>query len=396
MDSIDTSALNHWQSIGSTRRYGISLPLYALHSRTSYGIGEYFELLKLFPWLKSMGYTILQLQPLNDAGDQPNPKLPLSPFALNPLFLSLTEIPHASNKEELYLQKSITYSSVRKFKETLLVKFFLDHGSLVFESDSFSRFKQENPWLDDYANAKGGKPEFHQFAQFLCFQQMDKVRAAAKEQGILLIGDLPSYLSSQSADVSLHPDWFERDDKGEDDDAAFTCPLKSMEKGPVLWWKNKLSTASRFYDLCKLNLSPSELQSDSVLSMLLESSQILPIVDAEDSNEAVNRLGLCTLHKHPSETPATPYSLTTLSEPTVQLASSQKKELIKSSHQTESLLHVNPLKTFLSLIPEMRWSDEQTNSSSNWSLCFKPSVEEIISNPSLREAMQECIPNRID
>jgi len=71
-------------------------------------------------------------------------------------------------------------------------------------------------------------------------------------------------------------------------------------------------------------------------------------------------------------------------------------EILKDSHKTNSLFHINLLSEYLAFIPNMTWEkleDERINvpgtvSDFNWSYRFRPTVEEIIQNHTLRERVQ--------
>src|SRR5262249_30094251 len=51
----------------------------------------------------------------------------------------------------------------------------------------------------------------HRFGQFLFFRQWGELKRYANEQGLRLIGDVPIFVSSDSADVWANPDLFQLD-----------------------------------------------------------------------------------------------------------------------------------------------------------------------------------------
>jgi 4-alpha-glucanotransferase len=72
--------------------------------------------------------------------------------------------------------------------------------------------------------------------------------------------------------------------------------------------------------------------------------------------------------------------------------------LLRMSHQSHSLFHVNLLQEYLALIPGMTGDPQAerinipgTISENNWSYRFKPSVEEIAANPELMRLMRLLI-----
>lgn len=86
-------------------------------------------------------------------------------------------------------------------------------------------------------------------------------------------------------------------------------------------------------------------------------------------------------------------------EYTPDLTHEQHLEILYDSHHSGSLFHINLLNEYLALIPGMTWpnlEDERINipsivSDFNWSYRFRPSVEEIVSNESLKRVMQSIL-----
>ena len=82
-----------WEKIGRRPHHGIIIPLFALHSKKSCGIGEFFDLIPLIDWCKSLKFDVIQLLPLNDSGNDQSPYNPISSCALDPIYLSLADLP---------------------------------------------------------------------------------------------------------------------------------------------------------------------------------------------------------------------------------------------------------------------------------------------------------------
>lgn len=74
-------------------------------------------------------------------------------------------------------------------------------------------------------------------------------------------------------------------------------------------------------------------------------------------------------------------------------------EILRDSHHSGSLFHINLLNEYLALVPELSWpelQDERINipgtiTNFNWSYRFRPTVEEIISNQQLIDIMRQII-----
>lgn len=81
------------------------------------------------------------------------------------------------------------------------------------------------------------------------------------------------------------------------------------------------------------------------------------------------------------------------------LSRSYHQEILWDSHHSNSLFHINLLQEYLSLVPGLTWptlEDERINipgtiSDSNWSYRFRPSIDELIENHSLKHSLKEII-----
>lgn len=81
---------------------------------------------------------------------------------------------------------------------------------------------------------------------------------------------------------------------------------------------------------------------------------------------------------------------------TPQLTMEQRLAILKESHHTGSLYHVNLINEYLNCIPELAWDrpeEERINvpgvvSEHNWTLKVKPTIEQIISNKALKNLIR--------
>lgn len=91
---LKTPAAQHWKDVGIRHHHGINIPLFSLRSENSSGIGEFTDLIPLIDWASSLGLDVIQLLPLNDVGCDTSPYNSISAYALNPLYLSLNNLPY--------------------------------------------------------------------------------------------------------------------------------------------------------------------------------------------------------------------------------------------------------------------------------------------------------------
>ncbi len=294
-----------WEKVGIYPHHGIQLPLSALHSQNSAGIGEFFDLLPLIDWLQEIGMDVLQLLPINDTMGEPSPYFAISSCALNPIFLSLSSLPLSEEKtlqqdlldlQRLSSLEHIPYPIIyRKKLEWLRQYFHIQKKNLLFDP-ALQSFVDSHPFLPLYAlflilgekektlNWSKWDPSLHRlsqekirslleenreelfffyFLQYLAFAQMQKVKEHAAKKKILLLGDLPIMMSPHSADVFWHQSLFNLEysagappDDFNQEGQKWNFPLfdwEGMKQDHFSWWKERLSIAALFYDLYRID-----------------------------------------------------------------------------------------------------------------------------------------------
>jgi 4-alpha-glucanotransferase len=332
-----------WKKIGLRPHHGIALPLSALHSNKSCGIGEFLDLIPLIDWCKSIHFDVIQLLPLNDTGDDRSPYNPISSCALDPVYLSLRELNDSGLDPFLSFTQlgRLAQFEVKQQKMKWLHRYFEESFS---PSKEYRAFLEKNPWVRIYALFKaikdeyGGKSwtqwpnefqtpreedfaakqksvDFHSFLQFLCFYQMKQVREYATSQGVFLKGDIPILLSPDSADVWAHRSLFRLDlAAGAPPDAynrlgqKWGFPLfnwEAMREDNFSWWRQRLSVLENPYHIYRIDhivgffriwgipkekkptegsFFPSDWnlwwsQGREILEMMIDSSSLLPVAE---------------------------------------------------------------------------------------------------------------------
>jgi len=298
---LSTSVGPQWAKVGIRHHHGIDLPLSALHSRNSCGIGEFFDLIPLIDFCKDVGMDVIQLLPLNDTGDDTSPFFAISAMALSPLFLSLWKLPSVKEEDltemrRLNSSQRVEYHEVQAHKLLFLRHYFEAYATEVIQGKEFQKFVDENPWVEKYALFKVLKdlmsknhwlkwpaelknlspPQideliekhfveacFYVFLQYLCFQQLTEVKAYAQEKGILLKGDIPILISHDSADVWEYTDEFDLNysagappDIYNEEGQYWGLPLFKwdvMKERHFDWWRTRLSYAGNFYDIYRID-----------------------------------------------------------------------------------------------------------------------------------------------
>lgn len=519
-----TPAAPLWEDIGIRHHHGIALPLFALHSKSSCGIGEFPDLLPLLPWCVDIGFDIIQLLPLNDTGNDTSPYSALSANALNPIYLGLSQLSYLDENVELLeeikeLQKlnvtqRIPYSAVQTGKDKFLRKYYRHYSSNTANTTPYQSFKNDNPWLIGYALFKALKihfhwqsweewpsdwkdpppaviqqipkefadeAEYHIFVQYLCFEQIENVKRQASKLDIFIKGDLPILINRDSADVWLNRHMFLLDyEAGAPPDMYAKEGQKwgfspynwdAVESDGYRWWKERLRVAAHCYHIYRIDhivgfyriwsipigltskeghFIPSDegvwiSHGEKIMRMMLANCPMLPI--GEDLGTIppevrinLKNLGICgtkvmrwerrwhgdqgfidpkdypaesmtTVSTHDSETlqlwwsnqpeESKIYAETMGWEYSPELTQEHRRLILRSSHHSGSLFHINLLGEYLALIPGMTWpspSDERINlpgviSDLNWTYRFRPSVEKIVNNEELKQTIKDLLPN---
>ena len=209
---------------------------------SKHGIGTFGkEAFAFVRFLEKAKQKYWQLLPLNPTGYGDSPYQSVSAFAINPSFIDL---------DLLVKQGMLTKEEVKKIKGGTN-RLFVDYGVVYKErfdilrlaysrgyetlKDKVAKFYKKNKvWLEDYAMfmtikklhndvcwlewkrdyrlhkrkavQKAKEENFEEynfwiFIQYLAFTQYHRLKTYAKRHGVKIIGDMPIYVSLDSADV---------------------------------------------------------------------------------------------------------------------------------------------------------------------------------------------------
>ncbi|MGN0299275.1 MAG: 4-alpha-glucanotransferase [Lachnospiraceae bacterium] len=269
------------------RYAGILLHVSSLPS--PYGIGDFGrDAYEFVDFLEKAGQTLWQVLPLGPTGYGDSPYQSFSAFAGQPLFISLDDLvkdrllsPADLKDVPHFSPDSVDYGWVLKFKTPLYHKAYdtfkkeqsnPNTNLPLFLFTAFDRFcKEQADWLDDYAlfmsvkDSQNGicfldwpselrhpTPEkkaelmrefvseiqYYQFIQFLVHRQWIALKTYANEKKISIVGDIPIFVSMDSADVWAHPELFQLDEDGYPTVVAGVPPDYFSKTGQL--WGNPL------------------------------------------------------------------------------------------------------------------------------------------------------------
>ena len=246
---------------------GLLAPLFALRGKDDLGIGDLGALREFVDWAAAQGWTMVQLLPVNETGNDNSPYNAISSVALEPttieitpaavLDLSAEEIAEIAHGIDLGVLNAgpVAYPLVKGLREKLLLRAFANFYARTWRSHGvrlrrYRKFcRDEKPWLDDYAlfrvliEENGGSerwdlwPEeqrnragarawlaaqpaakrrtvdramhFRRYVQWLAWEQWAAAKKYAEARGVALMGDIPFGVSYFSADVWADPEIFD-------------------------------------------------------------------------------------------------------------------------------------------------------------------------------------------
>ena len=291
------------------RSSGILLPISSLPS--PYGIGTFGAAAYAFAdFLHEAGQKYWQLLPLGPTSYGDSPYQSFSTFAGNPYFVDLDlliedglllaeEVEACDWGED---PRHVDYGKIYESRFAILAK--AKARGYARDYEDVQAFCQENEqWLDNYALYMACKKHFgmkawsewedkdirmHRpeavekyrrdlqedmelfiYIQYLFFKQWNALRAYINDLGIEIIGDLPIYVSMDSADVWAEPEYFvlneERiplevagvpPDYFSEDGQLWGNPIydwEAMAKDGYGWWIRRIEGAGKLYDVIRID-----------------------------------------------------------------------------------------------------------------------------------------------
>ncbi|MEZ0266978.1 MAG: 4-alpha-glucanotransferase, partial [Phycisphaerae bacterium] len=277
----------------------------------AYGIGDLGPAARAFvDWLRAARQRWWQVLPLGPAGAGDSPYQCYSAVAGDPRLISpddllrdglatRAEVKELARRDGANNGKANFAAAALKLE---LVARAAERMEKTKLRRAFEAFREQNAeWLDDYAlfmalreRSRGAwqdwpadivtrKPRaleaarrelaervaVHQLAQFLFFRQLDALRAYARDRGVRLIGDLPIYVSPDSADVWARPELFLLDrtrrptavagvppDYFSETGQRWGNPLydwAAMRRDRFAWWIDRVRATLRQVDLVRVD-----------------------------------------------------------------------------------------------------------------------------------------------
>jgi 4-alpha-glucanotransferase len=235
------------------RRWGVFIPLYALQGRNSWGSGDYSTLRVLTDRVAEKGGGVIATLPLLplflDKPFEPSPYAPVSRLLWSEFYVDINTVPELKDCEKA--QALVTSESFRQEIERLRQDPMVDYcpimslkrqameemyrcllNSASARCEEFRHFIRENPLIEKYAvfravmekrhtswtswpqSLRDGTitaddyneavKNYHLYAQWLAYQQVQTLSTNARVKGIKMYFDLPLGVHTHGFDVWQH------------------------------------------------------------------------------------------------------------------------------------------------------------------------------------------------
>jgi 4-alpha-glucanotransferase len=295
-----------------TRRSGILLHISSLPSL--HGIGDFGpEAYRFVDFLHAAGQSLWQVLPLNPTATVygNSPYSSFSAFAGNPLFISLEQLVEegllaATDLESApsFSAGNVDYETVTTFKLQCLQRAGTCYGRTGRAKDpEFESFCRANAWwLDGYALFVALKAHYfgapwyewprelrdpegdaaramserlaekifwQKFFQYVFFRQWKELKEYCNRKSVQVMGDMPIYVSLESADVWCNPGIFKLDDEKRPLFVAGVPPdyfsvtgqrwgnpvydWDALKENRYEWWVERFEHTLKLFDLVRID-----------------------------------------------------------------------------------------------------------------------------------------------
>ena len=290
---------------------GVAIPTFSVRTEEDFGVGDFFDLMKMVDWAVATGQKFLQILPINDTTmthtwTDSYPYNACSTFALHPMYMRLEQLGRLSDKgrmqyyedlrRELNASPTVEYERVNNAKNEYMREIFAEQGRDTLDSESFREFCRINgDWLRPYAafcvlRDINGTPDFSKWGNyavydaamveefmaahkedvdFVCYvqyhldRQMRAVHDYARSKGVAFKGDIPIGISRDSADAWINPRLYNMDCQAgapPDDFSVLgqnwgfpTYNWEEMARDGFAWWKARFRKMADYFDAYRID-----------------------------------------------------------------------------------------------------------------------------------------------
>ena len=260
------------------RSSGVLMHISSLYGE--YGIGSFGQEAKEFvDFLVECGFSYWQTLPFCMVDECNSPYKSYSAFGGNPYFVDLPTLfeeglitkeeldasrqqtPYVAEFVRLYHQRAeLLLKASKRADNKVEIENFINNNKYLSDFCKFMALKHKNdqkPWHEWTSDEYDEEVLFGwKFIQFKFFEQWAKIKKYANDKGIKIIGDIPIYVSLDSADVWANKDQFILDEENfpvkvagvppdyfTPDGQLWGNPIYNWEKmrdTDYIWWQDRL------------------------------------------------------------------------------------------------------------------------------------------------------------
>lgn len=293
---------------------GVAIPVFSLRSNTSFGIGEFTDLLPLIDFAEATKMHIVQTLPVNDTiarktWEDSYPYAAISVFALHPLYINIPSIgdfqdsqhvkAYEKDRKNLELKSEVDFDQVLEKKMFYFKALFEQVKGLLGSDPKFKSFLEQNwSWIQSYGafcalrdkyktadfnqwptlsryNSEELKINlekdpnltndslFYQFLQYHADLQLKAARAYGKTKRVVLKGDLPIGIYRYSCDAWVAPHLYNMNEQAGAPPDAYavlgqnwgfpTYNWSEMAKGNFNWWRERMQKLACYFDALRID-----------------------------------------------------------------------------------------------------------------------------------------------
>lgn len=290
----------------NTRASGVLMHITSLPSRYAVGVmGS--ETKRFIRKIKDMGFSYWQVLPLNSPDFYGSPYASNAAFAISHLLIDPDGLKAlgliGEGELERFAYKGSPYTADYEFADksrTELLKIAYKNINDDIKN-KIDLFCGENPWCESYSLFMSAKEKFnnkpwylwdekfacyekalensdelkesqnyYKFVQYIAFLQWREIKQYANENGVKILGDMPIYVSTDSADVWSNTELFQIDkrtfkrkkvsgvppDYFSADGQLWGNPLYdwvAMQKDNYRWWCDRIKFSLKLFDTVRID-----------------------------------------------------------------------------------------------------------------------------------------------
>lgn len=277
------------------RRAGILLHPTSLPGPQSHGVIGH-DAFRFVEFLAAAGMSLWQTLPLGPTHSDDSPYQSLSAHACDPALISFDWLKDRKLVDQLPASPSATEHEIvlqtaherflQSHKQDTFTQFCAQHAYWLEDYSLFMAIRdtqEKQPWMSwDKALRERDAPAlkkfckrhrqaiaYQKFLQFIVFSQWQQLKSYAHQHGVLLFGDLPIYVSLDSADVWANRELFLLDKTGKPTVVAGVPPdyfsatgqrwgnplynWPNIQRQGFKWWQQRMQTQYELFDLMRID-----------------------------------------------------------------------------------------------------------------------------------------------